>query len=134
MSNYEFTYEVRLDDLDYMGIVGNSDWLVFLERARIDLIKTIGLPFSEMQKLGIGGVVAESHIKYIRPAKFEDQLTFSITPDNLFEHGFYLNYKASNQDKKLCLTADFKMVIVNQLGRPTTVPEKLSLGLFGNNK
>ena len=66
--------------------------------------------------------------------KFVIKITIKINGILNKNTGFYLNYKASNQDKKLCLTADFKMVIVNQLGRPTTVPEKLSLGLFGNNK
>ena len=134
MNSYEFTYEVRLDDLDYMNIVGNANWLIFLERTRIDLLKAIGFPFSELQKLNIGGVVAESHIKYIRPAKFEDQLTFTITPNDLFEHGFHLTYKAINQLKVVCLTANFKIVIVNQSGRPTPVPEKLRLCLLDSPK
>jgi len=54
MEDYNFSYKVRLDDLDYMGIVGNSHWMIFLERARIDLLEQINFSFSEMKKQKIG--------------------------------------------------------------------------------
>lgn len=54
MKTFEFTYSVRLDDLDYMGIVGNANWLTFMERARIEMLDKISFPFSEMIKQNKG--------------------------------------------------------------------------------
>jgi acyl-CoA thioesterase FadM len=70
MKEYTFEYTVRLDDLDFMNVVGDNQWLVFLQRARIELMDRIGFPYTEMIRQKIGGVVAENHIRYMRPAVF----------------------------------------------------------------
>ena len=131
MNSYTFTYKVNLDDLDYMGIVGNSDWLIFLERARIDLLEKIELPFSEMVKQKIGGVVEEANIKFIKPAFFDDQLKINIMPHDPFSKGFVLRYFVTNQRGEECLTADITIIFVDQNGVSTDVPKTISDKLFG---
>lgn len=130
MNSYNFTYQVRLDDLDYMNIVGNSEWMIFLERARIDLLEKIKFPFSEMIKIGVGGVVAEAHVKFIKPAFFNDALTINIMPHSPFSKGFKLNYLVTNQENTECLTAELTMVFVDKNGRPTLVPEPIKNVFF----
>jgi acyl-CoA thioester hydrolase len=125
MTSYTFNYHVRLDDLDYMGIVGNSQWLIFLERARIDLLEKIGFPFSEMMKQKIGGVVAEANIRFIKPAYFNDRLTINLKPQKLFSKGFVLNYIVLNQNNFECLTADITIVFVNHCGKSIKIPEEI---------
>jgi len=79
-SSYTSNFKVRLDDLDYMGIVGNAQWLIFLERTRIELLEALGFPFADMQKKGVGGVVARAEVNYLRPARFGDVLSVQTTP------------------------------------------------------
>jgi acyl-CoA thioester hydrolase len=125
MKNYAFSYNVRLDDLDYMGIVGNSNWLTFLERARIDLLEKVGFPFSEMMKQKIGGVVAEANIKFIKPALFNDQLKIAITPHSPFRKGIMLKYIVTNQKELECLQAEITIVFVDQYGKSISIPENI---------
>ncbi len=130
MEHFTFNYPVRLDDLDYMGIIGNSHWLVILERARIDMLEKIDFPFSKMMKLKIGGVVAEATIKFQKPATFGDQLTVAISPHDPFKYGGFLKYDIHNQQGAPCLFADLKMIFVNSEGKPTTIPPEISDRLF----
>lgn len=129
MKDYNFTYKIRLDDLDYMGIVGNSQWLIFLERARIDLLEKINFPFSEMKKQKIGAVVAEANIKFLRTAFFNDTLEINIHPHSPFSKGLILSYKVQNQNNIICLTAEITMIFVDADGKSIQPPKMLLMKL-----
>jgi len=130
MSKYIFNYNVRLDDLDYMGIVGNAHWVTILERARIELLEKISFPFSEMLKRKVGGVVAEAHIQYRKPAYFNDLLSVSVTPLDPFAKGLYLQYRVDNQKSEECISAKIKIVFVDAAGQPVNMPDEISEKLF----
>lgn len=134
MENYNFRYKVRLDDLDYMGIIGNSQWMVFLERARIDLLEKINFPFSEMKKQKIGGVVSEVSIKYLRPSFFDDELEINIKPHSPFSKGLILNYNIKNQNNIECLSAEITIIFVGGDGKSIKIPEIIRNKLFNEKK
>jgi len=125
MEDYIFRYKVRLDDLDYMGIVGNSQWMIFLERARIDLLEKINFSFAEMKKQKIGGVVAEANIKFLRPAFFDDELQIIIKAHSPFLKGLILSHTIKNQNEIECLSAEIKMVFVDAYGKSIQMPENI---------
>lgn len=60
-------------ETDRMDIVHHSNYVRWLEEARVDLMEQIGYPFAEMEKLGIVSPVlsVETHYKY--PVKFSDE-------------------------------------------------------------
>ena len=124
---FSFQYPVRLEDLDYMAIVGNAQWLNFLLRARIDLLDELKFSFSKLEELKVGAVVARAEIDYLRPAKFGDCLKITIEPHSFFEKGVFLRNTVQNNRGEVCLKAELKMVFVNSQGRATHIPEGLRL-------
>lgn len=130
MESFTFSYSIHLDDLDYSGIVGNANWLIILERARIEMLEQIGFSFSKMMQLKIGGVVAEAVIKFQKPAVFGDQLTVTISPHDPFKYGGILQYDIYNQKGAHCLFADIKIIFINSSGRPEIMPTEISDKLF----
>lgn len=131
-NTFQFTYRVRLDDLDYMGIVGNADWLIFLERARADLLASIDYPMKRLMDEKIGGVVADLKVKYIRPARLDDTFTILVSAKEPSDSSGTLEYVAQSTDGKPHLKAETKMVFVDASGRPTTIPPGIRVALFGN--
>ncbi len=130
MEDYFFKYKVRLDDLDYMGIVGNAQWMIFLERARIDLLEKANLPFSEMKRQQIGGVVAEANIKFLKPAFFDDELEINVRPHSPFSKGLVISYKVKNQHNMDCLVADITIIFVDSNGKSIQLPENIKNKFF----
>lgn len=130
MQSYTFEYSIRHDDLDFMGIVGNAEWITLLTRARIDLLDRINFPLSEMIRQKIGGVVSEMSVKYLKPARFGDKIAITITPTSRFEKGLVLHYSIQNQNNNQCLSADVTMIFINHEGKPTTTPEPIAAKLF----
>lgn len=67
---------VYYEDTDAGGVVFYANYLKFMERARTEWLRTLGV---EQQSLlnehGIGFVVAALDMKYLAPARLDDKLT-----------------------------------------------------------
>lgn len=133
MKTFIFNYPVQIDDLDFMAIIGNSEWVTLLTRARIQLLDKIEFPITEMIKQKIGGVVSNLSIKFKKPAHYSDNLKITITPDSPFKKGLILKYLVENQNNEECLSADVTIIFVNEKGRPVEMPEKIAHGLFDSD-
>jgi acyl-CoA thioester hydrolase len=72
---HRFALRVYFEDTDTAGIVYYANYLRFMERARSDMLRAIGVD----QRAALEGregvyAVAEAQIKYRRPAKLDDAL------------------------------------------------------------
>ncbi len=74
---------VRYQETDQMGIVHHSVYPIWYEVARTDFCKKMGLPYSEMEKMGIMTPIYEVHAKYKMPARYDDILSVETCLKNL---------------------------------------------------
>lgn len=65
---------VRYAETDQMGVVHHSRYFVWLEMARTDYIKSVGMSYSDMEKAGVMLPVTGVSCKYRLPAKYDDDL------------------------------------------------------------
>ena len=73
----EFFWPVRVyyEDTDSGGVVYYANYLKFMERARTELLRSIGYEQDELQQeLGIIFAVHSANIRYKKPARFNDEL------------------------------------------------------------
>jgi acyl-CoA thioester hydrolase len=72
---HHFALRVYFEDTDVAGIVYYANYLKFMERARSDMLRSVGIDQRAVLETGEGVyVVAEANIKYHRPAKLDDAL------------------------------------------------------------
>jgi acyl-CoA thioester hydrolase len=70
-----FALRVYFEDTDVAGIVYYANYLCFMERARSDLLRAMGVDQRAALESGEGVyAVAEVAIKYRQPAKLDDDL------------------------------------------------------------
>ena len=72
-----FSWPLRVywEDTDAGGIVFYANYLKYFERARTEWLRALGLEQRHLQStLGCIFVVSEARIKYLRPARLDDQL------------------------------------------------------------
>ena len=70
-----FALRVYIEDTDLGGVVYHANYLRFLERARSDMLRVLGIEQRAAIETGKGVyAVAEMRIKYVRPARLEDDL------------------------------------------------------------
>jgi acyl-CoA thioester hydrolase len=73
----EFSWPVRVyyEDTDSGGVVYYANYLKFMERARTELLRSIGYQQDQLQQeLGIIFAVHSANIQYKKPARFNDEL------------------------------------------------------------
>ena len=78
MKKSNFQCRVYYEDTDLAGIVYYANYLKFIERARSEWVRSIGLDQNVLRKdHGIVFAVRKVEADYIKPAKFDDLLTIS---------------------------------------------------------
>ena len=72
---HRFALTVYFEDTDTAGIVYYANYLKFMERARSDMLRAVGIDQRTAKEDGIGVyAVVEVNIRYLRPAKLGDDL------------------------------------------------------------
>jgi acyl-CoA thioester hydrolase len=74
-SEHHFALTVYFEDTDAYGVVYYANYLKFMERARSDFIRAVGVDqAAELRTSGSAYAVVEVDIKYRRPARLSDDL------------------------------------------------------------
>ena len=75
-----FAVRVYFEDTDFSGVVYHARYLHFMERARSDMLACVGIDQRTVHAAGQGAyAVTHMHIKYRRPAHFDDALVVIST-------------------------------------------------------
>ena len=130
----DFTHEIKVyyEDTDSGGVVYYSNYLKFLERARTELINSIGLSnkilLDEYNTLII---VKSCNIEYVSPAKLEDKIQIYSSIESFNKASFVIIQNIKKGDN-LIVKAKLKLVTVNQEGKPIKIPSVLQNKLVIN--
>ncbi|MHC1766522.1 MAG: acyl-CoA thioesterase [Verrucomicrobiia bacterium] len=126
---HESTFRINLDDLDYMGVVGHAQWLLILQRSRIELLEALGLSLEALTESGVTAVVRSVSIEFLAPAKHRDLVRVSVEGVESTGASLLLRYLASGSRGNHFVQCDLKLVFVNLAGRPVRVPEVIRTAL-----
>ncbi len=74
--SFQFPIRVYWEDTDAGGIVFYANYLKFMERARTEWLRSLGIAQRQLRE-DTGGqfVVSETQLKYHRPAQLDDELS-----------------------------------------------------------
>lgn len=70
--------KVQYYETDRMGIVHHSNYIRWMEEARIDFLGQIGLPYDEIEKRGILIPVLSACAEYQKPFRFGDEFQIRL--------------------------------------------------------
>lgn len=68
------TIRVRYAETDPMKYVYYGNYATYFEVARVELFRTLGMPYDDIEKQGIWLPVSEFSIKYLKPALYDQNL------------------------------------------------------------
>lgn len=81
---HHFALTVYFEDTDTAGVVYYANYLKFMERARSDMVRAVGVDQRAVLNSGGGAYyVADVHIRYVRPAKLGDDLVVVSTVEKV---------------------------------------------------
>lgn len=122
---HKFTCRVYYEDTDLAGIVYYANYLKFIERARSEWVRTLGVDQAALKQHGIVFAVRRVEADYISPAKFDDVLTVETKVLTKTPARLVLEQRVLRDDQVL-FDAKVTLVALSEAGRPTRLP----LGLF----
>lgn len=74
MISFDHRVKIFYKDVDQMGIVYYSRYFEYFEEARTELLSSIGLGVTDVEKKGIMLPVISSHCDYLKGARFEQNI------------------------------------------------------------
>jgi acyl-CoA thioester hydrolase len=76
---HDLLIRVRYSETDQMGTYYNSRVLEWFEQGRAELLRELGKPYKEMEKLGVQLPVSEAHVEFLGRAQYDDLLKIKTT-------------------------------------------------------
>ena len=75
----EIELRVRYSETDQMGTFYNSRALEWFECGRTELLRSLGVPYAEMERRGVMLPLVEAHVEYHGRARYDDLLKVTAT-------------------------------------------------------
>lgn len=93
--------KVNYCDTDQMGYVHHSNYIRYYEKARMELLTAIGVPYKEIENAGFFLVVIKAESFYKKPAYFDDCLLVETRLENTTGLRQVFTYKIFNSSAEL---------------------------------
>ena len=115
MNHTKAYYRVIFGDTDAMKIVYNANYLRFFEIGRNEFLRELGFPYAELnEKYDLHFPLAESHVKYRKPAWYDDMLEIRCMVLELKNASVTIGYEILNRDtQELLVTGWTKHALVD---------------------
>jgi acyl-CoA thioester hydrolase len=121
---------VRYAETDKMGVVYHSNYFVWFEVGRTDLLRSHGWTYREMEAEGMSLPVIEAHAEYRQPARYDDELDVHVAGDLVSPARVRFTYEVMRAaDSQLLVTGHTVHATIDRDGRPCRLPERVK-GLF----
>ena len=133
MSEFCLPIRVYIEDTDAGGIVYHANYLKFMERARTEFMRDLGY-FKPALFDGLQLVVHELQIKYVQPAKLDDELQVTAVLEHIGKASFKMQQLIYRSDELLVVSEVKLACLKTSSKKPSAMPaamfEKLN-GLLG---
>ncbi len=115
---------VRYKDTDKMGVVYHSNYIVYYEVARTEMLRDLNVPYSEMETQGVMMPILEIESKYIAPAYYDEEITVRAIVDAEPMARIDVRYEVFNEAGQIINTGHTLLGFVNSENhRPCRAPK-----------
>ncbi len=117
---------VYYEDTDMAGIVYYANYLRYIERARSDWVREVGIDQLAMKDAGVVFAVRKIEAEYIQPARYDDILEIRTTLQDLSPARMVMAQQVWRDDV-LIFTATVLIVCIGSTGKPVRLPAECRL-------
>jgi acyl-CoA thioester hydrolase len=123
---YEAQVRVRYAETDQMGVVYHSNYIVWFEVGRVELLRQLGFAYRDMeQQDDIHIAVADVHCRFKFPARYDDLLTIRTRLVNVRGSVLHFSYEIVRaEDSKTLAEGESVHISVNSKFERMHLPQK----------
>lgn len=113
----EYRHMVHYYETDRMGIVHHSNYIRWMEEARIDFLNQIGWGYEKLEASGIISPVTSVECKYKHTTTFADEVFIEVFVEEFRGLRLRLRYLMKNKDGKIVCEAGSEHCFLNKAGK-----------------
>ena len=122
--SFETKLRVRYAETDQMGFVYYGVYAEYYEVGRVELLRSLGISYRELEEKGFALPVVSFEINYKKAAYYDDELTIRTTIKELPSARIEFYYETFNQKKELLNSGKVILVFVETKNKkPCSAPE-----------
>jgi acyl-CoA thioester hydrolase len=121
MNNYQ--HEVKYYECDRMGVTHHSNYIRFMEEARVDWLDQLGFGFDKIEAENVFSPVISVTCEYKRPTTFKDVIDIEVNIGKITEMKFEFVYTMRVGGKVVCTAQSSHCFIENN--RPVAISKRL---------
>ncbi len=118
---FVFPVRVEFDECDLYGIVHHARYFIYMERARVQMFREMGMPPDSLHGHGFGLVLVEDHTRYRRPTRFGESLSVEVVLGKLGAASLSLQYQIFRGEDPV-VESTIRLACVGPDGRPSLFP------------
>ncbi len=124
MIKHSTSIRVRYADTDQMRSVYYGKYFEYFEEARSDLLRSLGLPYTEIEKQGILLPVIEAFARYKKSARYDDLLSVETVVKELPVARIRIEYAILAEGEKEPIVEGYTVhgFVNAETGKPTRAP------------
>ncbi len=126
---------VRYAETDQMGVVYYANYLVWFEIGRVELLRSLGLAYSQMETdHGLILPVIEATCRYRSPARYDDEILIETRPSllrgSVLKFAYRILRKAQDgKEPQLLAEGETVHVVCDEHFQRQPMPEKYTTAL-----
>ena len=130
--NFKTSLRVRFNEVDLQGVVHHTQIVTYLEIARVEYWRSLGISYKQMRDDGFEFIVNKINIDYKNSLEFDEIIEVSVGVKSMARASFVLIYEIRNESGDLAIVAETGLVCSRVgTGKPSGVPEKYAARLKG---
>lgn len=134
IQSHTITVVGRYAETDQGGVIHHSVYPVWFEMGRTELLRVNGLAYKDLEEAGVFFVVVELHIKYRRPAKYDEKLELETSCSAITNSKIEHTYKLTRScDGVILAEGSSILACVDKQGKVRRIPEFMHPASEKNN-
>lgn len=116
---------VRYPEVDAMGYLHHSRFLQYFELGRVELLRSLGTAYADLERAGVYFVVTKAEVRYRSPARYDELLTLATSVKRQTLVRIDHEYRLTRGETLLAEGAT-TIACVDRQGEVIQIPESLS--------
>ena len=109
-----------------MGVVYHTNYLVWCEMGRTDLLRQLGATYAELECEGVFLVVSEARVSFRAPAVYDDLIRVRTGLRKVRSRGVSFSYQIENAETSVVLAkAETDLICVSRERTPRQLPAEI---------
>lgn len=119
-----YTHKVHYYETDKMGCVHHSNYIRWMEEARVELLDRLGIGFSMMEARGIISPVVGIQCRYLRPTHFDERVSVRVTVTEYKGVRLRIGYEMTDEVGNPVCTGNSEHCFTDATGKPIALKKQ----------